>query len=312
MHLLKGNYGPHVGGARGQDCPTSAHIAHHTGSAVGSRSIHTGACGLRPSVGVPDADDVDDILQQVRKDVKAIQQQGAGGRDQELDGRWAIQGAASPAFMVISGGVLQSPDGDEEQSINFTAPGKFFVALQGQRLDGELAMNEIHWANGEVWLRAQDASAAVPTLGSAVTATSSGSRRPAPVVKQLSRSYSEATWDRPRTRETQDVEVPRPMPKATVRGRYVFSGGVEPQAFTGLPGQLGRPEYGDELASQFSPRPVGGSSGGGRPGGGHSGARSGSKDHQVAAPPAFCTANQRQHLHPREVPELAEAAECEE
>lgn len=273
MHLVKGNYGHHAGGARGQDLgggavagggaggmlgsATTHGGAHHAGSAVGSRS----ATGLRPPAGVPDADDVDDILQQVRKDVKAIQHQAAGGRDLELDGRWAVEGTASPAFVVISGGVLHLPDGDgaEEQQINFVAPGKFFVNSQGQRLEGELTMNEIHWANGEVWLRVQDSSAAAPMSGGSAT------RRPAPAVKQLSRSFSEATWDRPRTRETtQDVEVPRAMPKATVRGRYVFSGGVEPQLRAGLPGQHGRGaagsanDFGDALATQFSPRLGGG------------------------------------------------------
>lgn len=79
--------------------------------------------------------------------------------------------------------------------------------------------------------------------------------------RPLSRSFSEATWDRPRTGTVEredEAGRARPAPKAHVRGRYVFSGGAETQVLAG--GQLAANQsdydFHNELASQFSPRPV--------------------------------------------------------
>jgi len=97
----------------------------------------------------------------------------------------------------------------------------------------------------------------VPSSRAPVQATPRGDSSK---VRPLSRSLSEATWDRPKTREHEEEDRPhRALPKATVRGRYVFSGGAEAQVLAPRPGRSGPEESClglTEFASQFSPRPA--------------------------------------------------------
>lgn len=180
MHLLRGNYGLHGAAAGAQDAGPSGATGTLAGGGgrAGGRPLGTASTSnLRPSAGVADSDDVDDILKQVRRDVAAIQHQSA------------------------------------------------------------------------------------PTALEEEPASSSGSRRPPgpPTTRQLNRSQSEATWDRPKTREREE-DIPRALPKSTVRGRYVFSGGAETQVLTGNVGRgadSSAPDYTTtEFASHFSPRPM--------------------------------------------------------
>lgn len=82
-------------------------------------------------------------------------------------------------------------------------------------------------------------------------------------LRPLGHSASEATFDRPKTRDRED-ERPRPMPKAAIRGRYVF-GGSENQVLGGALSARGAhgsaaaaaPGFGmplAELSHNFSPR----------------------------------------------------------
>lgn len=257
MHLVRGNYGPQSG-VRGQDAHGSS--VRLGGGCGGGRPVASAsAASLRHCGGVADSEDVDDILQQVRKDVRAIQQTSSVRTDQELDGRWLVRGHAASVQIVIAGCAIQMADGSSEQPIIVTGPGKFYVDDQGQQVTGELLRHEIHWSDGDVWVRAQDGQPAATSSGARIPncrGAEPGPQAPS-VVKQMSRSFSEATWDRPKTRENAQDVVPRAAPKATVRGRYVFSG-----AETQVLGQMGRgigsqPDFADELASAFSPRPSG-------------------------------------------------------
>lgn len=85
-------------------------------------------------------------------------------------------------------------------------------------------------------------------------------------IRPLGHSASEATFDRPKTRDRED-ERPRPMPKAAIRGRYVF-GGSENQVLGGALSARGGGAHGGgaaaaapgfgmplaELSHNFSPR----------------------------------------------------------
>jgi len=141
----------------------------------GKSSAVASAANLRPSA-VHDDDDVEDILQQVRKDVAAI------------------QNAA-------------------DQDPSACTPRRPHQSLQGMR--------------------------------------------------PLSRSFSEATWDRPKTREREGEDKLRALPKATVKGRYVFSGDAEKQVLDKHHAARATRASGasydllPDLASQFTPRPTG-------------------------------------------------------
>lgn len=231
MHLVKGNYGPHTGQPRAQEAPTSARGA---------------GGGFRPSGmmgGIPDQDDVDGILQQVRKDVRAIQHTTTD-RGRELDGRWCVKGHA--VQIVINDGAVMALGG-EPQLITFQGPGKFYINDQGTRVEGTLVGTEIHWSDGDIWIAMQD-------MG---PADSAGGKRGGPAPKALSRNMSDATWDRPKTLESNEAK-PRAQPKATVRGRYVFSAGAENQVLTGHDrSRMASSDFADDLASQFTPRKPG-------------------------------------------------------
>mmetsp|Transcript_22318 Transcript_22318/g.70501 ORF Transcript_22318/g.70501 Transcript_22318/m.70501 type:complete len:230 (-) Transcript_22318:76-765(-) len=168
MHLLRGNYGLQAAGA----CPRDGSEGGATASGVRSRPQGgASTANLRASAGAAVSDDVDDILQQVRGNVTAIQNAASAGHEQD-------------------------------------AP----------------------------------SSGGHPELG----------------VRQLSRSFSEATWDRPAPGEQE--AVPRAAPKAIVRGRYVFSGGAETQVLTGHGGRHAGASPGEQAATgavlQLSPRPA--------------------------------------------------------
>lgn len=262
MHLVKGNYGPHMGGPRAQEAPTSARGAAPGG--LRSNALLSG--------GIDDEDDVDGILQQVRKDVKAIQHTAARGR--ELDGRWCVKGHA--VQIVVNDGAVMALGG-QPQLITFESPGQFYINDQGTRVDGVLVGTEIHWSDGDVWIAMQEMEG------------SASSRQPV-AGKSLSRNQSDATWDRPKTGTQQEAKTPRAQPKTTVRNRYVFSGGAEAQVLSGLPGQLARPQassdFGDELASQFSGRkPMAGHQPPRGPHAGHSSSQKQIPQHRDPLPP---------------------------
>mmetsp|Transcript_46571 Transcript_46571/g.84164 ORF Transcript_46571/g.84164 Transcript_46571/m.84164 type:complete len:221 (+) Transcript_46571:65-727(+) len=172
MHMVRANYGP----------AASAQVASAASSAIGVHRVASahggGLLSARGPVGdISDSDDVESLVQRVRRDVSAMQHAGIGSQD----GR--------------------SARGDPRRD---------------------------------------------PRLG-------------AQQDRPLSRSFSEATWDRPKTREKEE-EVPRarPVPKAHVRGRYVFSAGAENQVLGGglsLPGAAEGSALDTEFSSQFSPRP---------------------------------------------------------
>lgn len=220
MHLCRGNYGQNGFAAGGQEDGSygsaAAHNAGYGSAAVGgstSAGRSVGRPNARPIGGlsagslrsnmVDDSDDVEDILQQVRRDVAFIQH-------------------AAPKCAVAGGASLEH---------------------------GQCSLAD-----------------------HAVPAVSSGSRQGPqgpPSARGLNRSASEATWDRPRTSERQD-EVPRALPKATVRGRYVFSGGAQSEVLAGgghqhngnglATGFAASDFASTEFTSQFSPRPTGRSS----------------------------------------------------
>lgn len=276
MQFLRGSYGSHLPGARGQDAgvavggaSTGVSLAvggHYGGGGCGLGGLRrlpgtASAANLRPSAGIADADDVDDILQQVRRDVRAIQSSTAE-RAQELDGTW--QCSAWPERLVtVAGGAVQSLEGGAEKPITILGAGKLFLSDQGRRTDGELVRAatdegpvccEIRWSGGEVWVRLQEATGqSAPSSGPCRTAAA------AAAGKSLSRCQSEATWDRPTNGDREEPEVSRAAPKATVRGRYVFSGSAETQVLSNGRG-IGS-SYSDEFASQFSPRMPGSGAG---------------------------------------------------
>jgi len=229
MHLVK-SYGPHTGQPRTQEAMTSARSS-----------------GLRNNAmlgGVADEDDVEGILQQVRKDVRGIQA-SQPSRGRELDGRWCVKG--HNVQIVINDGAVMALGG-QPQLITFEGAGQFYINDQGSRVDGVLVGTEIHWSDGDVWIAMQDLD--------------SGNGQSS-AAKSLSRNRSDATWDRPRTRETQ--EAPRAQPKpAAVRGRYVFSGGAETQVLGGqLDRQRATTDFSDDRVvsqSLLTPRKPGGTS----------------------------------------------------
>lgn len=237
MHWVTGSYGPHTGQPRAGGAPSGAPMsARAPVSARGQQAgPRLGALG-----GIADQDDVDGILQQVRHDVRSIQQ---GSRQRELDGRWFVKGHA--VQIVINDGAVMALGG-EPQLITWEGPGKFYIDDQGSRVDGTLVGTEIIWSDGDVWIAMQDG----------LQAGSSGGR---PVAKSLSRNMSDATWDRPRTMEAKDAQPPRAQPKATVRGNYVFSGGAESQVLTG-PHDRSRQasaDFVDDLTSKYIPQKPG-------------------------------------------------------
>lgn len=78
-------------------------------------------------------------------------------------------------------------------------------------------------------------------------------------ARGMSRSQSEATWDRLRARDGEaQEEGAGALPKATVRGRYVFSGSTDGQVLAGQAARLAASSSecsSMEFSSQFSPRP---------------------------------------------------------
>eukprot|EP00927_Polykrikos_kofoidii_P073105 TRINITY_DN69177_c0_g1_i1.p1 TRINITY_DN69177_c0_g1~~TRINITY_DN69177_c0_g1_i1.p1 ORF type:complete len:223 (-),score=27.94 TRINITY_DN69177_c0_g1_i1:508-1176(-) len=181
MHLVRGNYGqPVAAGGRGGVPPLASSAIQGAGSAAmpagESLSARRGSASARNQA-MHMTDDVEDIVEKVRRDVRVIydQKHDATAEDRPSDSNAARQRQDTPG-----------------------------------------------------------------------------------VTRSLSRSLSEATWDRPRTCEREE-EIPRAQPKAMVRGRYVFSSGAESQVLSGQT-HLGIPrgrasETSEPCSLQFSPRP---------------------------------------------------------
>lgn len=82
------------------------------------------------------------------------------GSDADFDGVWEHKGHPGQ-LENIQDGVIKSDDGTYAQ-LECTGPGKCFIDTGGMRVDGEIRGDELHWSDGDVWMRLKDSD--VPTL----------------------------------------------------------------------------------------------------------------------------------------------------